>query len=89
MQMPTLLPICQCRDSADVVSPWSVTIINSAYRNLVDSFNVDVTVAVQRIIQGTVAAGTVPRNGQSSVPITLIVEATAGWTLFEHELGST
>ena len=89
MQMPILLTMCQCRDSADVVSPWSVTIINSAYRNLVDSFNIDVTVAVQRIIQGTVAAGTVPRNGQSSVPITLIVEATAGRTVFEHDPRST
>lgn len=67
-----------CRDATDVVSPWTVTIINSAYRNLVDSFNVDVTIAVQRVIQGTVVAGTVPSNGQSSVPITLIVEADAG-----------
>lgn len=67
-----------CRDATDVVSPWTVTVINSAYRNLVDSFNVDVTIAVQRVIQGTVVAGTVPSNGQSSVPITLIVEADAG-----------
>ena len=67
-----------CRDATDIVSPWTVTIINSAYRNLVDSFNVDVTIAVQRVIQGTVSAGTVPSNGQSSVPITLIVEADAG-----------
>ena len=61
----------------DVVAPWTTTVINPAYQTLLDSFNVDVTVAAARVLTGTVST-MVPANGRTSVPVTLIVEAAAG-----------
>lgn len=72
------------RDAVDVPVPWTTTVMNRAYQQLLDSFNVDVSVAVPRVIQGTVTAGgaTLLANGRSSVPITLVVEASPGPALY-------
>lgn len=66
------------RGAQDVGAPWTTTVTNTAYRKLTDSFNIEVTVAVPRVIQGTVVDTPVPANGTQSVPVTLVVTAAAG-----------
>lgn len=63
--------------------PWTTTVMNTAYRSLLDSFNVAISVSGQRVIQGTVTGGGagLPANGKGSVPVTLVVEATAGQSI--------
>lgn len=40
-----------CRDAKPVATGWTTTIINSVYRPVLDSANINITVAVQRVIQ--------------------------------------
>jgi len=63
-----------------IPTPWTTTVINNAYRRLLDSANIEINVAVQRVLQGTVtsANASLPANGSRSVPITFILEAAAG-----------
>jgi hypothetical protein len=60
--------------------PWETTIINPAYRSVVNSWNIDLTVAAASVVEGSVNAewANITANGTTSVPIGFVIQAVPG-----------
>ena len=60
--------------------PWQTTIINPAYRSVVNSWNIDLTVAARSVVAGSVIAewANVTANGTQSVTIGFVIQAVPG-----------
>lgn len=72
-----------CRGIDTVPTPWITTILDAAYDSLINSWNIDVSVAAQGVVEGSVSAAwaNVTANGTQSVPIGLVVQGRAGMLL--------
>ena len=67
------------RGTTTVAVPWQTTIINSAYRSVVNSWNIDLTVAARSVVAGSVTAdwANVTANGTQSVTIGFVHPGSA------------
>lgn len=68
--------------------PWRTTIINKAYKSVVNSWNLDITVATDSVIEGSVDVewANVTANGTQSVPIGFVVQGQSGMLQQYHAL---
>ena len=68
------------RGTTSVPVPWETTIINPAYRSVVNSWNIDLTVAATSVVEGSVTAewANITANGTESVPIGFVTQAVPG-----------
>jgi len=60
--------------------PWQTTIINPAYRSVVNSWNIDLTVAARSVVAGSVTAewANITANGTQSVTVGFVIQAAPG-----------
>ena len=68
------------RGTTSVPVPWQTTIINSAYRSVVNSWNIDLTVAARSVVAGSVTTdwAIIAANGTQSVTVGFVIQAVPG-----------
>ena len=71
---------CADRGTTSVPVPWQTTIINPAYRSVVNSWNIDLTVAARSVVAGSVTAewANITANGTQSVTLGFVIQAAPG-----------
>ena len=68
------------RGTTSVPVPWQTTLINPAYRTIVNSWNIDLTVAARSVVAGSVTSewAIIAANGTQPVTVGFVIEAVPG-----------
>ena len=82
----TSIAAVPCRNSVDVTAPWTTTIVHNDPHSLIGARGINISAVVGRVITGSISSSSVAANGGTSVPITIVINGTAGIVVLGHGL---